>query len=48
MKSIKILFTLVILLALVFLIFKFSFWSINLIIISSILFLLLDIFKVKA
>lgn len=48
MKSIKIPFTLVTLLAIVFLIFKFPFWSINLIMTSSILFLLLDIFKVKA
>ena len=45
MNSLKITFTLLTLLTIVFLIFKFSFWTINLIIVSSTIFLLIDIFK---
>lgn len=48
MQFIKLFFTLLVLLTIIFLIFKFSFWSISLILILSILFLLIDIFRVKA
>ena len=47
MQFIKLFFTLIVLLTMIFLIFKFSFWAISLIIISSMLFLLIDFFKIK-
>lgn len=48
MKFLKILFTLLVLFTLIALIFKFSIWSINIIIFSAILLLVIDIFYVKA
>ncbi|MCR1951873.1 MULTISPECIES: hypothetical protein [Clostridium] len=48
MKSLKIFFTVLILLVLVSLIFKFSFWAIDAILLSAIFLLLIDIFYVKA
>ena len=48
MKSLKIIFTILTLLFLVSLIFKFSFWTIDVILISAILLLIVDIFYVKA
>ena len=48
MKALKIIFTILTLLVLVSLIFKFSFWAIDVILISAILLLIVDIFYVKA
>lgn len=48
MKSLKVFFSILILLVLVSLIFKFSFWAIDIILLSAIFLLLVDIFYVKA
>jgi len=47
MKFTKLFFTLIVLLTIIFLIFKFSFWAISLIILLSTLFLLVDFFNLK-
>lgn len=48
MQFIKLFFTLIVLLTIIFIILKFSFWAISLILTLAILFLLIDIFKIKA
>lgn len=48
MKLIKMFFTISVLLGLFALIFKYSIWSINIILIAAILLLIVDIFYVKA
>lgn len=48
MKYLKIFFTIFVLLTLIALIFKFSVWSINIILLLSMLVLFIDIFYVKA